>query len=60
MAIRTIPASPGIERWIAAYMAMDEEAKVSHLAFAEASARAHPERKPAQRPALRLVTGGAK
>lgn len=44
-----------LDRWINAYIAMDDEARGDHLTFAESSARAHPARKP---PTLSLATSG--
>lgn len=34
-----------LDRWVAAYVAMDDEARADHLTFAESSALAHPARK---------------
>jgi hypothetical protein len=42
-----------LDRWIAAYVAMDNESRVDHLTFAESSARAHP-----RPPALFLAASG--
>lgn len=35
-----------LDRWIAAYVMMDDESRNDHLIFAESSARAHPRRPP--------------
>lgn len=34
-----------LDRWIAAYIAMDDESRGDHLKFAESSAHAHPARR---------------
>jgi len=44
-----------LDRWINAYIAMDDEARNDHLKFAESSARAPPARKP---PVLSIAASG--
>jgi hypothetical protein len=44
-----------LDRWIDAYIAMDDEARNDHLIFAESSARAHPSKK---QPPLSLAASG--
>jgi hypothetical protein len=44
-----------LDRWMAAYVAMDDEARSDNLMFAESAALAHPAKAPL---ALSLVAGG--
>lgn len=46
-----------LERWIAAFIAMDDRRKSENLGFMEDTAKTYPAR---PQPVLRLIIGGAK